>query len=67
MQAHYDHILPHSRGGNCDMANLVIACGPCNYGRGNHTLDEMRLTDPFVREPTRSDWDGLERLLNPLK
>nr|WP_255511149.1 HNH endonuclease signature motif containing protein [Micromonospora sp. WP24] len=30
-----DHILPLSRGGTNDLANLRPACGPCNYGRGN--------------------------------
>lgn len=29
-----DHITPKSRGGTNDLNNLVIACHPCNTGRG---------------------------------
>ena len=63
MKAQYDHLLAHSRGGTSDLENLVVTCGPCNFGRGSHTLEEVRLIDPKTREPIRSDWDGLERLL----
>lgn len=63
MWVQYDHILPHARGGTTDLENLVIACAPCNFGRVQHTLDEVGLEDPRVRELFRSNWDGLERLL----
>lgn len=63
LEAQYDHLLPHSRGGSSELTNLVITCNPCNYGRGERTLAEMHLTDPLLREPAKSDWDGLERLL----
>lgn len=63
MDAQYDHLLPHSRGGSNELDNLVITCNPCNYGRGDHTLEEMGLADPRTREPIHSTWDGLERLL----
>jgi 5-methylcytosine-specific restriction endonuclease McrA len=63
MDAQYDHILPHSRGGATDLHNLVVTCAPCNYGRWKYTIEEVRLTDPREREPVRSNWDGLERLL----
>jgi 5-methylcytosine-specific restriction endonuclease McrA len=63
MWAQYDHILPHARGGTNDFENMVIACAPCNYARMNYTLEEVGLTDPRTREPIRSKWDGLERLL----
>ena len=61
--ANYDHVLPHSRGGTSDLDNMVVVCAPCNFGRGNHTVEEARLADPRTREPVRSAWDGLERLL----
>jgi len=63
MWAQYDHVLPYARGGenNCD--NLVITCAPCNFGRMNYLLEEVGLADPRNREPIRSTWDGLERLL----
>ena len=63
MDAQYDHLLPHSRGGSRDLCNMVITCNPCNYGRGEHTIEEMGLADPRIREPIHSAWDGLERLL----
>jgi hypothetical protein len=61
MWVQYDHILPHARGGNNDLSNLVIACAPCNYGRMNYTLEEVNLADPRSRSPVASHWDGLER------
>jgi 5-methylcytosine-specific restriction endonuclease McrA len=61
MWAQYDHLLPHARGGNNDLENIVITCAPCNFGRMNSTLEEVGLIDPRTREPVRSTWDGLER------
>ena len=63
MWAQYDHILPHAKGGNNDFENIVITCAPCNFGRMDFTLEEVGLSDPRTREPIRSNWDGLERLL----
>jgi hypothetical protein len=63
MWAQYDHIIPHARGGNKDLKNIVVTCAPCNFGRMNYTLEEVGLADPRMREPIRSTWDGLERLL----
>lgn len=36
-----DHVHPLSRGGTNDPTNLVAACGPCNRGKGNLTVDEF--------------------------
>ena len=58
----YDHIVPHSRGGNNDLSNLVITCAACNYGRMSYLLEEVGLIDPFERNLIQSDWDGLERI-----
>ncbi|MBA5689153.1 HNH endonuclease [Duganella sp. LX47W] len=63
MWAQYDHVIPHSAGGQNDLNNLVVACGPCNFGRMDYTLEEVSLVDPREREPVRSAWDGLERFL----
>ncbi len=63
MWVQYDHIIPHSRGGENDLRNLVVTCAPCNYARMECTLEEAMLSDPRAREPIRSSWDGLERLL----
>lgn len=57
----YDHIVPHSRGGSTDFDNMVITCGPCNFGRMEYTLEEVGLLDPRERPPVVSNWDGLER------
>lgn len=57
----YDHLLPHARGGSSELENMLVACQPCNCGRSNLTLDEVGLADPRLREPIRSEWDGLER------
>ncbi|MEY2563249.1 MAG: hypothetical protein QOH88_1442 [Verrucomicrobiota bacterium] len=57
----YDHILAHARGGDNSPENMIITCGPCNFGRGDYTLEELGLADPRLREPVRSSWDGLER------
>jgi hypothetical protein len=60
MWAQYDHVLPHARGGNSSLQNTVITCAPCNFGRMNFTLEEIGLTDPRLREPSKSSWSGLE-------
>ena len=57
----YDHVLPHAKGGDNSLGNMVITCAPCNFGRGDFSLAEMGLADPRRREPVRSSWDGLER------
>ncbi len=67
MWLQYDHVLAHARGGGNEMDNMLITCAPCNYGRVNYTLDEVGLIDPRTREPIRSGWDGLERLLHKPK
>ncbi len=63
MWLQYDHLVPHARGGDNDLANIVITCAPCNYGRMNYLIEEVGLVDPRNREPIKSTWDGLERLL----
>ncbi len=30
-----DHIRPRSRGGSDEDSNIQLACGPCNYAKGN--------------------------------
>ena len=59
--AQYDHLVPHARGGNNELSNLVVTCAACNFGRGGYTLAEMGLRNPLERPPIASPWDGLER------
>ncbi|WP_353223385.1 HNH endonuclease [Salinisphaera sp. C84B14] len=57
----YDHVLPHSRGGDNSLDNLVITCAPCNYAKWSYHVSEIGLLDPRGRPPRHSWWDGLER------
>ena len=57
----YDHLLPHARGGTSELSNMAVTCAPCNNGRCNLTFAEAGLSDPRLREPIRTEWDGLER------
>jgi 5-methylcytosine-specific restriction endonuclease McrA len=61
MWVQFDHLLPHCRGGDNSLDNMVITCAPCNFGRMQYTLDEVGLINPLTREPVRTSWDGLER------
>lgn len=63
MWLQYDHIVPHSRGGNNALENMVITCAPCNFARMNYLLEEVGLFNPLLWEPMKSDWDGLERVM----
>jgi 5-methylcytosine-specific restriction endonuclease McrA len=58
----FDHIVPHSRGGDNSVENVVVTCAPCNFGRMQYTLDELGLLDPRDQPRRTGDWDGLERL-----
>jgi HNH endonuclease len=58
----YDHVVPHSAGGENTLDNLVITCSACNYGKMNYTLEELGLMDPRGFPAIQSQWDGLERV-----
>jgi 5-methylcytosine-specific restriction endonuclease McrA len=63
LSASIDHVVPFQRGGRSeDLANLVTACNPCQFGRGHCLLDEVELEDPTKYAPVIDDWDGLTRL-----
>lgn len=62
MWRQYDHILPHGRGGDSSIQNMVVTCAPCNFGRVDYTLEEVGLMDPRQTAVQSSSWDGLERL-----
>jgi hypothetical protein len=59
----FDHLVPHSRGGDNSLSNVVVTCAGCNYGRMDNTLDELGLIDPRSRITPEGTWDGLERVL----
>jgi hypothetical protein len=60
MWLQYDHVLPHSRGGESLFGNVVITCAPCNYGRAELTLEEVGLMDPRIALVPPS-WDGANK------
>lgn len=59
----HDHVVPRSWGGSNELDNLVTACWPCQFGRGNARLEDCGLIDPRDRAPVVDDWDGLSRLV----
>jgi 5-methylcytosine-specific restriction endonuclease McrA len=54
-----DHVDPWGRGGTTDLANLVTACWPCNFGKMEYTVEELGMNDPRDRPPVADGWDGL--------
>ncbi len=60
-----DHIVPRKRGGRTESNNLVTACYPCNFGKGDHTLEDLGLSAP--RPAVRDAWDGLQSLIPALR
>jgi 5-methylcytosine-specific restriction endonuclease McrA len=63
----FDHLVPWCRGGATTLENMVVACQPCDRGRGEQTLDEVGLLDPRDFPRIASDWDGLERVIGTRK
>ena len=63
MWLQYDHVTPHSAGGENTLDNLVVTCAACNFGKMEFTLEELGLLDPRDCEPIKSLWDGLERIM----
>lgn len=63
LESSLDHLIPHNRGGDNSPRNLVTACGPCQFGRGGWTIEEVGISDPLARNPIIDSWDGLRRIL----
>jgi 5-methylcytosine-specific restriction endonuclease McrA len=42
-----DHVIPRSRGGRHDWANVVAACQQDNLAKGDQLLDELGWALPF--------------------
>jgi DNA-directed RNA polymerase subunit RPC12/RpoP len=63
LTASIDHVVPFQRGGGNEPRNLVTACGPCQFGRNQWTLEEVEIDDPRNYPPVVDDWDGLSRLV----
>lgn len=39
---HVDHVVPASKGGSDDPANLITSCERCNLGKSNIDLEDVR-------------------------
>ncbi|MFZ5674436.1 MAG: HNH endonuclease [Pseudomonadota bacterium] len=63
MWMQFDHIEPHSHGGDNSPDNVAVTCAPCNYGKDNWGLKQLGLLDPRTIPVQRTSWDGLERFL----
>jgi 5-methylcytosine-specific restriction endonuclease McrA len=38
-----DHVIPKSRGGKNEWTNLVTACNPCNWDKGDKIIKPLRM------------------------
>jgi hypothetical protein len=65
--AQVDHVVPYSQGGATDMSDLVTACWACNFAKDSYELHQIGISDPRLREPVTTDWDGLVSLLPTLR
>lgn len=54
-----DHVVPIAAGGENVPANVVTACGTCNYAKGHCLLDELGLDDPRSQRAIADAWKGL--------
>ena len=49
-----DHVVPRSMGGRSTWENLVLACVPCNVGKGDRLPEEAGM--PLIRKPRKPRW-----------
>lgn len=45
----FDHVIPRSKGGKTEWANVVTACRSCNTAKGNKSISKLGLT--LKKEP----------------
>lgn len=56
----YEHVIPHSLGGDNSLDNMIISCQACNCGKSNYSLEDFGLLDPRNSPVIKSQWNGLE-------
>ncbi len=68
----YDHVIPRSKGGQTDWANVVSCCTACNLKKGEKTPEEAGMS--LTRKPKAPIWIplltmslGLEETPDPWK
>jgi 5-methylcytosine-specific restriction endonuclease McrA len=54
--AHFDHVLPASRGGKASYANLVLSCAKCNISKSASILHNI---DAILAEVKRRNMEVL--------
>ena len=62
-----DHVEPYSLGGPTEMDNLVTSCYSCNFGKDEYQLHQLRIENPFSRQPRDDGWRGLTEFLPALR
>jgi 5-methylcytosine-specific restriction endonuclease McrA len=55
-----DHVLPISKGGKSDWANVVCCCFECNAKKGNNVLAKTGMI--LIKKPRKPIWHPLIRL-----
>lgn len=56
----YDHVIPRAQGGKTQWKNIVTACQPCNFKKGNRTPEQANMRMRSV--PERPTWVPLMTL-----
>jgi 5-methylcytosine-specific restriction endonuclease McrA len=51
-----DHVVPRSRGGNHEWANVVSACRRCNHVKADRTVSDLGWRMQPPREPVGTAW-----------
>lgn len=51
-----EHVIPRSRGGKTDWANVVTSCIPCNLRKGNRLPNEANMK--LLVKPSKPKWAG---------
>ena len=62
LTATVDHLVPHAKGGDNSLGNLLTTCQPCNFGKGNWLIEEIGFLGPRSYPPVADAWDGLRRI-----
>ncbi|MBI3292391.1 MAG: HNH endonuclease [Elusimicrobia bacterium] len=56
-----EHVIPRSRGGRTDWANIVTACMACNLKKGDRLPEEARMQ--LLLKPSKPRWRGSASLI----
>ena len=54
--ATFDHVVPKSKGGKLNWANVVYCCKKCNERKGNKTIEELGIK--LTKKPVKPQFDA---------